>query len=104
MKGEPHRDPAQVPRVEPRARRRSSHSLISAGKASHPVPGANAGRLEVVSQEVPDHRRPPCRLSSPDLRRSHACYNPGVARVLMVSSEAAPLAKTGGLADVVGAL
>ncbi len=28
----------------------------------------------------------------------------GVARVLMVSSEAAPLAKTGGLADVVGAL
>ena len=33
-----------------------------------------------------------------------ACYNPGVARVLMVSSEAAPLAKTGGLADVVGSL
>jgi starch synthase len=33
-----------------------------------------------------------------------ACYNPLVARVLMVSSEAAPLAKTGGLADVVGAL
>jgi len=32
------------------------------------------------------------------------CYNPGVARVLMVSSEAAPLAKTGGLADVVGSL
>src|ERR1035437_35519 len=32
------------------------------------------------------------------------CYNSGVARVLMVSSEAAPLAKTGGLADVVGAL
>src|SRR5579872_3802127 len=31
-------------------------------------------------------------------------YNPGVARVLMVSSEAAPLAKTGGLADVVGIL
>ncbi len=29
---------------------------------------------------------------------------PGVARVLMVSSEAAPLAKTGGLADVLGAL
>lgn len=33
-----------------------------------------------------------------------ACYNPFVARVLMVSSEAAPLAKTGGLADVVGSL
>ena len=33
-----------------------------------------------------------------------ACYNPDVARVLMVSSEAAPLAKTGGLADVVGSL
>src|ERR1700716_2146965 len=32
------------------------------------------------------------------------CYNSPVARVLMVSSEAAPLAKTGGLADVVGAL
>ena len=31
-------------------------------------------------------------------------YNSDVARVLMVSSEAAPLAKTGGLADVVGAL
>src|ERR1039458_7402769 len=31
-------------------------------------------------------------------------YNSGVARVLMISSEAAPLAKTGGLADVVGAL
>src|SRR5207302_3282731 len=31
-------------------------------------------------------------------------YNPIVARVLMVSSEAAPYAKTGGLADVVGAL
>ncbi len=33
-----------------------------------------------------------------------ACYNSDVARVLMVSPEAAPLAKTGGLADVVGAL
>src|SRR5436309_13023294 len=33
-----------------------------------------------------------------------SCYNSLVARVLMVSSEAAPLAKTGGLADVVGAL
>src|ERR1700690_2101873 len=33
-----------------------------------------------------------------------ARYNSSVARVLMVSSEAAPLAKTGGLADVVGAL
>jgi len=32
------------------------------------------------------------------------CYNSGVTRVLMVSSEASPLAKTGGLADVVGAL
>ena len=32
------------------------------------------------------------------------CYNSPVARVLMVSSEAAPLAKTGGLADVVGSL
>ncbi len=31
-------------------------------------------------------------------------YNSGVVRVLMISSEAAPLAKTGGLADVVGAL
>src|SRR5579863_4212521 len=31
-------------------------------------------------------------------------YNFFVARVLMVSSEAAPLAKTGGLADVVGSL
>src|SRR3954447_2358982 len=33
-----------------------------------------------------------------------SCYNSLVARVLMVSSEAAPWAKTGGLADVVGAL
>jgi len=32
------------------------------------------------------------------------CYNSGVARVLMIASEAAPFAKTGGLADVVGAL
>ena len=32
------------------------------------------------------------------------CYNSPVARVLMVSSEAAPLAKTGGLADVVASL
>lgn len=31
-------------------------------------------------------------------------YNSGVTRVLMISPEAAPLAKTGGLADVVGAL
>ncbi len=31
-------------------------------------------------------------------------YNSGVIRVLMISSEVAPLAKTGGLADVVGAL
>jgi starch synthase len=31
-------------------------------------------------------------------------YNSHVARVLMVSSEAAPLAKTGGLADVLGSL
>jgi len=31
-------------------------------------------------------------------------YNSGVARVLMISPEAAPLAKTGGLGDVVGAL
>ena len=37
-------------------------------------------------------------------RKLDACYNSVVARVLMVSSEAAPLAKTGGLADVVGAL
>jgi starch synthase len=36
--------------------------------------------------------------------RQAPCYNSRVARVLMVSSEAAPLAKTGGLADVVGAL
>jgi starch synthase len=32
------------------------------------------------------------------------CYNSPVSRVLMVSSEAAPYAKTGGLADVVGSL
>ena len=32
------------------------------------------------------------------------CYNSNVARVLMVSPEATPLAKTGGLADVAGAL
>src|ERR1051326_2340415 len=32
------------------------------------------------------------------------CYNSDVPRVLMVSSEAAPFAKTGGLADVVGSL
>src|SRR3954452_5826851 len=32
------------------------------------------------------------------------CYNSNVSRVLMVSSEAAPFAKTGGLADVVGSL
>ncbi len=42
------------------------------------------------SGETPTHLRP--------------WYNSRVARVLMVSSEAAPLAKTGGLADVVGAL
>jgi starch synthase len=36
--------------------------------------------------------------------RSRAWYNALVARVLMVSSEAAPFAKTGGLADVVGSL
>ncbi len=36
--------------------------------------------------------------------RLPACYNSPVARVLMVSSEAAPLAKTGGLADVVASL
>lgn len=36
--------------------------------------------------------------------RPAARYNFVVARVLMVSSEAAPLAKTGGLADVVGSL
>src|ERR1039457_599988 len=32
------------------------------------------------------------------------CYNSLVSRVLMISSEAAPFAKTGGLADVVGSL
>jgi starch synthase len=37
-------------------------------------------------------------------RAGLAWYNSRVARVLMVSSEAAPYAKTGGLADVVGAL
>ncbi len=37
-------------------------------------------------------------------KRRRPCYNSAVARVLMVSSEAAPLAKTGGLADVVGSL
>ncbi len=36
--------------------------------------------------------------------RAPAGTIPNVARVLMVSSEAAPLAKTGGLADVLGAL
>src|SRR5215475_5604979 len=36
--------------------------------------------------------------------RSRPCYNSNVSRVLMISSEAAPFAKTGGLADVVGAL
>ena len=35
---------------------------------------------------------------------SPSWYNALVARVLMVSSEAAPFAKTGGLADVVGSL
>jgi starch synthase len=38
------------------------------------------------------------------VRRIRGWYNSHVARVLMVSSEAAPLAKTGGLADVLGAL
>src|SRR5215831_10532830 len=39
------------------------------------------------------------------LRRAHRWrYNSDVSRVLMVSSEAAPYAKTGGLADVVGAV
>src|SRR5215471_10137624 len=33
-----------------------------------------------------------------------ACYNSPVSRVLMVSSEVTPFAKTGGLADVVGSL
>src|SRR6266568_4397389 len=37
-------------------------------------------------------------------RASRPCYNSNVSRVLMISSEAAPFAKTGGLADVVGAL
>ena len=38
-------------------------------------------------------------------RRAHQWrYNSDVSRVLMVSSEAAPYAKTGGLADVVGAV
>jgi len=46
-----------------------------------------------------------CRShAEPGPRPLAPCYNPLVARVLMVSSEAAPLAKTGGLADVVGAL
>ena len=36
--------------------------------------------------------------------RFRPCYNSNVSRVLMISSEAAPFAKTGGLADVVGAL
>src|SRR5215471_17515100 len=38
------------------------------------------------------------------LGRPVCCYNSLVARVLMISSECAPLAKTGGLADVLGAL
>jgi starch synthase len=51
-------------------------------------------------------RRPPRRRPIPRRYRrpSRHCYNSRVARVLMVSSEAQPLAKTGGLADVVGAL
>ena len=47
------------------------------------------------------------RASANELRifpTARPCYNFFVARVLMVSSEAAPLAKTGGLADVVGSL
>src|SRR4051812_15206999 len=37
-------------------------------------------------------------------QRQSPCYTSDVPRVLMVSSEAAPFAKTGGLADVVGSL
>src|SRR3954471_12528924 len=48
-----------------------------------------------------ERQTPVLVLPSPS---SLPCYNLLVARVLMVSSEAAPLAKTGGLADVVGAL
>ena len=51
--------------------------------------------------------RPPTRrpqLPVPEKTSATRCYNPFVARVLMISSEAAPLAKTGGLADVVGSL
>src|SRR3954471_8651727 len=48
-----------------------------------------------------ERQTPVLVLPSPS---SLPCYNLLVARVLMVSSEAAPLAKTGGLADVVGSL
>jgi starch synthase len=44
------------------------------------------------------------RTGASDGTGGGSCYNSFVARVLMVSSEAAPWAKTGGLADVVGAL
>ena len=49
----------------------------------------------------------PRRTDSPPAPRypcEPLCYDSSVARVLMVSSEAAPLAKTGGLADVVASL
>ena len=56
-----------------------------------------------VRRNVPRFSRPN-RLSPADGFAAHPCYNSDVSRVLMVSSEATPYAKTGGLADVVGSL
>jgi len=52
----------------------------------------------------PNNLGKPCETLLGKLKDAPPRYNSPVARVLMVSSEAAPLAKTGGLADVVGSL
>src|SRR6516225_3070989 len=61
------------------------------GYLSARTAGLNRDTASLTSNTQPWHRQSPC-------------YNSDVSRVLMVSSEAAPFAKTGGLADVVGSL
>src|SRR5207244_13064525 len=45
---------------------------------------------------------PPRKTATPRTKRKRAAFDP--PRVLMLASEATPFAKTGGLADVLGAL